>query len=265
MRRINTSFLNEYKSLAVGQQKRLECPECSNGKTLSITRKPEGIMYHCYRCGDKVKGFHKLEKLSLAEKRKFKNKIFEIKEVKLPTDYTLEHPYEMERFLLKYGLYSSTVAKFGVGYSAYLDCVVYPLYDEKGTIQGIQYRALHDVPGMPKYVTKGSKPPYICFNPNSRVLCLTEDILSAIKVNKEANSMCLLGTSLTLEHKKFISANKDKLDVVVTWFDNDKAGQDGAKKVKRFLDLIGMKHRNVISQRDPKDAHYKEIKEYVGG
>lgn len=265
MKKINTSFLSEYKRLAVGQQIRTECPECLKGKTLSVTRKPEGLMYHCYRCGDKVKGFHKIGKLSLAEQRKFKNRIFEEKEIKLPSDYTQDYPDDMQRFLLKYGLYSEAVAKFGVGYSPYLDCVVYPLYDEDKNLKGIQYRALHDVPGMPKYVTKGHKPPYIGLNSDSRTLVITEDILSAIKVNTWANTLCLLGTSLSLEHKKFISNNKDKFDKVITWLDNDAAGSKGVREVKQFLGLVGIKHENVVTQRDPKDAFYKEIKDKVGG
>lgn len=264
MKRLDMRFLSEYKTLPVDAQKRIECPECNKDRTLSLTRKSDGIMYHCYRCGDKVKGFHSLGKLSLAEKRKFKDRLFEVKEVKLPTDYTQEYPEDMQRFLLKYGMYSEHVAKFGVGYSPYLECVVYPLYEGRN-LKGIQYRALHDIEGMPKYVTKGHKPPYICKNSNSRQLVLTEDILSAIKVSNVANSMCLLGTSLSTDHKKYIIHNKDNLDCVVTWFDNDKAGIDGARKAKTFLELVGVKYKNILTDRDPKDAFYQEIKDKVGG
>lgn len=255
------NLILECEDITPGEERKFECPVCNDGsgkEKLYMTRTDEGVIYHCFKqCG--TNGFYKLNELTMKQKL---NRYKPLpKEVSLPSDYTLDLPLEVKVKFLPYGLRDRILKDYGIGYSAYLQSVVYPLYDVRGKMTGIQYRRVVDSPDYPKYVTRGDKPIYYCHNLGSDTCVLTEDVLSAIKTSEYASSMCLLGTSLSDEALMFLI--KQKFKRLVIWLDNDKAGITAANKITKQLSLY---HKNVLtifSDRDPKDARHDEIKQLL--
>lgn len=56
MNRHEARRLADRFNLQNGQTRRIDCPECGGNKTLSLTRKAGGVVYHCFRASCRVRG-----------------------------------------------------------------------------------------------------------------------------------------------------------------------------------------------------------------
>lgn len=247
-----------YKGLAVSQSMRDTCPVCGKKNTFSIFRSVTHLVYQCFSGSCKVHGSIRMTQPTLAQRKMYKEMQQEIQTVELPYDYTTQLPQEAQVFMLKYAISEKMLFRQDIGYSPKREMFVYPLYDH-GVLKGVQYRCLYPDPEVPKYITIGEKPPYIVNHPTSDDIVITEDILSAVKVGKYANALCLLGTSLNFEHLKTLIAGKYKR--IFIWLDNDTAGVKGRRKVDTELRLFGITPIILTAEGDPKETFYKEIEE----
>lgn len=89
-------------------------------------------------------------------------------------------------------------------------------------------------------------------------LILVEDVISAIRVSRFKDTLCLCGTalkntmySLTLQYKS-----------IIIWLDGDIAGVRGAEKIKRELKLY-KNIRIITTKQDPKMFTDKQIEEIL--
>lgn len=250
----------KYKNLAINQTLKETCPECGRPKKFYVTRKLDSLIFNCYVCH--FKGKVRMDKPTLRQRSAYYKAKEDLDKLYLPSDYTTILTKEAKTFMMKYALDYGLLEKYGVGFSEKLGRFIYPLY-EGNVLKGIQTRLLVDDPDVPKYMTHGKKPPYICPHDTSRDLVITEDILSAIKLNEYTNSLCLLGTKLTFQHIKHILDGK--FDRVFIWLDNDEAGIKGRKECKEKLSLYGIKAKILTAKGDPKETFHHIIEEKLNG
>jgi hypothetical protein len=250
------------KDIPLGNKVRIKCPaDCGEGETFSINHAVKNYWGNCYRCGYSPVEFKGQQTLAeLKRIRELNDEAAEmVLQIKLPQDFTNEIPRHARIWLFKGGITEETWRKYGIGYSERLDRVVLPVYDTKGNLEWYQCRALHEGQ-IPKYLQPSRDRSCIMFHAkpetatNNRRAIVVEDILSAIRVGKNINTYSLLGTKITTEQASVLS----KYDNVTTWMDPDKAGKDGAYKIRKTLGLV-TDVSNILTSVDPKKLSNKEI------
>lgn len=252
------SLRTKYSKLAINRTEIDKCPKCGRPKKFYVTRKMKDLLFNCYVCG--LRGRIPMDKPTLAQRRQQKIIQDKLDNLELPQDFTTTLPPEARTFMMKYALDYGLLEKYKVGFSNKMGRFIYPLYF-KGELKGIQTRLLVDDPNESKYKTHGQKPPYFCPHATSDVLVVTEDILSAIKLNEYTNSLCLLGTKTTFKHIKEVL--KRKYSKVYIWLDNDFAGHKGRKEFKEKLEMYGIPVEIIKSEGDPKETFHHIIKEKI--
>lgn len=261
-------WLDTAKSLEVGKSTYIPHYGCSERKVLWVYNNKEGWGCFCNKCGKSSFRFKGIQKISdilpqeLPETRLY--------EVKLPEDVVFdvrEFPNEARLWLYKADIRNDSIEKHKIGYSNYLKRVIIPVYNSQGRLITWQGRAIFDGQS-PKYLNQESldKNKHL-FNPDKNEPCekalpslciVTEDILSAIRVNQFYNVRSSIGTSLSdaqiLELSKF--------DYVGIWYDPDRGGEDGCTKAVRRLNLYTNSF-SIRSDKDPKNLSKREIKRIV--
>lgn len=251
------------KELPINGSTMTECPEnCGSGEKLSVTNSIKSYLCNCYRCGytdNEYKGKQSLAELSRINALNEAANKLELT-LELPYDYTTELPRHARSWLYTAGITPSTWKAYNVGYSESLDRVILPVYNDQGNLEWYQCRALHKGQ-KPKYLQPARNRDKVMFRvyrdkKDLRKLIVVEDILSAIRVGKHINTVSLLGTKITTSQ----AAELGKYKEVTTWLDSDKAGRQGAYKIRKTLGLI-TDVSNILTALDPKELSNKQIKE----
>lgn len=254
------SWIEIAENLPQGNKARGDCPEeCGSGGTLSINHDHKRLWCSCFRCGyteSQSKGIQ-----TLAELQRIKDlNDATTKELpmELPHDYTEELPRHARAWLFAAGVTPSVYKEYRIGYSASLDRVVLPVFDDFGTLIWYQCRAL--LKGQkPKYIQPSRDRSEVLYkghrgsSGNTRAV-IVEDILSAIRVGKHIDTYSLLGTKITPSQATSLSSYKR----VTTWLDPDTAGRRGAYKIRKALGLL-TDVDNIITDVDPKELSDEDI------
>jgi hypothetical protein len=250
------------KDLPLNGKVQTLCPEnCGSGEKLSVTHSMKSYWCNCYRCG-----FTDIEykgKQSLAELTRIQelNKAAESIELTLdlPKDFTNDLPLHARMWLFKAGITEPVYRSHNIGYSERLDRVVLPVYDAQDNLIWYQCRALQ-AGQKPKYLQPArdrSKVMFhvtLCREDVQRVI-VVEDILSAIRVGRHINTVSLLGTKITTAQ----AAHLGQYSEVTTWLDADRAGRQGAYKIRKTLSLLTTVS-NILTPLDPKELSDKDIR-----
>ncbi len=147
----------------------------------------------------------------------------------VPTDLVLSpqaFSIKALEWLYSAGIYESTIRDQYIGYIPSSDRVWIPAYDSEGVLRFYQTRALD---GGIKYLTHGKSSEYLVQYTDhiSKTCVIVEDHISAIRVRKLYNVVCISGTTLSSEHcKKLIS----DFDTFIMWLDPDVPGQQATRK-----------------------------------
>ena len=258
------SDLNQYLNLAPGSKQSVYCCK-QNKKTAVVFRDEDKVTFWCARCG---RSECLRVRRSLNWIKNLGRKLLRPEEVsKLPPDLSETLNQKTLEWLGKYGVPAQEAVERGVRYSEMLGRAVLLVNNENKEPVCAQYRALEQ--GQePKYLTtvlQGTDALYCsaCYKDlfwTSPLIVLTEDILSAIKIDivsekrrpvcdypgmygyeKRRNpytSIALLGTHLSTENAhKIASMNPSRMYL---WFDNDDAGTKAAKQVRQKLELFAI-------------------------
>lgn len=258
-------WLEIAENLPVGHKARAKCDQdCGQGDTLSITHDTKRFWCSCFRCGHSDQ--HDKGQQTLGELKRIRDLNEQAASLELtlelPHDFTNDIPSFGRMWLFKAGITESVYREYNIGYSKSLDRVVLPVYNTEGTLEWYQCRALH-TGQSPKYLQPARDRSTVLFHGRKGTkdlqrAVIVEDILSAIRVGKHADSYSLLGTKITTEQAAFLSTYPR----VTTWLDPDKAGKVGAYKIRRVLGLV-TDVDNVVTSTDPKDLSDKEIRKQL--
>lgn len=246
---------------------------------LSITRVEDGVIYYCYRCnvkGKRIIGHTPNSVSNYIKNRKEIRSINNKRKVTLPADFTpLAHnfntiPAKAYAWLYQYELDQADLYRFNIGYSSKLDGVVFPIYYDYKLIayqsRYINYSYNKDKRELKYYTESSVKQLYyyiknnILINNNInnyKLIYLTEDILSSIKLNKLGNCHCIALLS-TKVHDNLIPLLKQYKNVKL-WLDYNMKF-DSIKQVKR-LRTLGINISSVITPKDPKAIRFKILKD----
>jgi len=188
-------------------------------------------------------------------------------------------PPTILRFLERYGISTSELVKYAIGYSGRYEQLIFPYYDKEGKLCCIQARNFNESRAKKaKYYNRGSPQETlpirsskgICSQENEdfkldgpqprlgNSIVITEDALSSIKVARQCDAMPCLGTYLPL-HK--IIALRALYDKVVVWLDSDKWRE--ARAIADSCKLVGLSATTLLTELDPKCYSDEQINEYL--
>lgn len=256
-----TSWQEQAELLRCGSRRRIQ--HCKDDNSMLISHDLTALSSHCFRCGFHgfiPHGFQRINDLT-RRAREFKEQSTG-KELRLPSDYTLEIPSRARAWYLQYGVSVELAQVYGIGYTEYLDRIVLPVY-EQGELRAVQMRAVEN--GVkPKYMNPSAVPIQdVLFESEEGVVdtgVVTEDIISAIKVGRVLSTCSTMGTKMSSTRAWKIS---EKYSTCFVWYDNDSAGRTGARKAVQKLELLGVTCYQVRSEKDPKCYTRKEIKQIL--
>lgn len=229
-----------------GQQARVNHLGCPSGtdtrQRLYIKRTDAStIVAFCHNCG--LSGYLGTPKSKAPTIKELKAKIFNsdaqetTEEVALPPDTTFvpkNWPINARAWLYKHRFTDDMITNCNIGYSAELDRVIIPVLNPVDFgFTSWQGRALDG--SDPKYLTVSGtkKHPYICRGMTNNAIIITEDALSAIRVNYATlcETIALQGTHLSNDVIHHII----KFRKAVIWLDNDTAGRSGTLVAHKTL------------------------------
>jgi len=262
-------------AMLVNQSIRIRhCSTCAlpvhqNG--VQITRVADGWTWWCYRCehGGKIYdiGCGPADTLArLKHMRELVDTRYQ-RECKLPDDVSSIIPDDFRNWIYSYELDDFTMTEYGMVYSDEWQRLIIPVY-----ISGI-YGKVEAVGKMiawtgrsRKSLTEDDKKKWhlvreygikyvygALLQPDTKILVLVEDMISAIKLHTAGyNVVCLLTTYVPNE----LYLGLKGYDVRI-WLDPDAVGKS-LKEVSKFS-AVGIRTRHLAYHRDPKDCPFDDI------
>jgi len=137
--------------------------------------------------------------------------------------------YKALEWLYKSCIYDEIISKQGIGYCTGIDKVFIPSFNGGQQLMFYQLRSLVD-DDKNKYITYGSTASYTVKyvdHPESKTLLFCEDHLSAIRLRRFYNVVCLSGTSIKYS---VIKGLLSEFDVFIFWLDPDQPGREALYK-----------------------------------
>ena len=257
----------DLKHIGEGEQVKrnhINCPAGRDTKQRLFVKKTEGkLLMYCHHCQGRgaIQGQRRFIKSS-------KNVVTE-SVLTLPPDLTTV-PRDMNVhgsvWLSKYGINEAERKHYMLGWSDYHNRIILPVWNlERTELIAFQRRRILPHDTMPKYLTTRRayhKHP-VWYGSNHRegdTLVITEDILSAVKVNRVCMSLSLLGTHLPDAVLHWIVNHYSR---VLLWLDDDgPAVRQHQRNIMKRLALF-MDARILKTEHDPKEYHHDEIREIV--
>lgn len=246
---------------------------CGSGRKLIVEHKEDCWKAWCHRCSDS--GWVPKPKPSLAERiaRLTKQREQDAKlmaDIKPPMPavfHVADWPDAAKVWLYKAGLDNDWIEGIGIYWCPSAERVVIPVLNDRGDLRFWQARGFD--PRRPKYLSPAlgdaqSKPVYkaVPFRPSEAysadTLCITEDILSAVRVGEVCTGWSILGTSLNpSQEAEIVNLRPSR---VLVWLDPDEAGVHGRRKIVPHLRRLGLDAKAVRADLDPKCYPVDEIR-----
>ena len=187
-------------NVSLGATKRLDCPVCKSYKTFTVTNNMGSLLWNCYKASCSVGG-----------NRRIRLSVDDIKGVSLKSqinqnDFSLPEyvlPHDNRKLLVEFCIkWDINPNKLNLHYDVKEDRVVFPISDN-GYIVDAVGRALRS--RLPKWKRYGNNTlPYT--HGCGKVAVVVEDCVSAAAIGSEIYvGVAILGTSLSEEHKNFLS------------------------------------------------------------
>ena len=256
-------WLSDAMQLKEGERERV--PHwCGEGDVLNLEHTSDGYRSYCFRCHESGFKPHGRQSLNVQLKRwneadaKLQQETHS-RVLQLPYDLCNIFPTEAILWLSRGGITRELISKYGIGYSEHYHRVFIPVYSSSVLVY-YQARAVHKGQ-KPKYINPAVDKGAIRFNSLSdkpqQTVCVTEDILSAIKAGEVENTegCSILGTSPDPSDVNYLVNFKK----IILWFDGDSAGRQCTRILTRQLQLQGRSPISIKSTKDPKEYGRRDI------
>lgn len=272
-----TKLDTKYKiNLRLYEESRFNHDECGDTKQrLYVKKVPRGTVFWCHNC--LLSGYEKDSDSSPSETSNYIKYLNEKQNqetistniIKLPSDFSLhEIPPKGLLWLAKYNITEKERLSFGIGYSQYMNRLILPVYDKlNGNLIYWQGRNLGTIDKEhPKYLNikkTGAKNVFFKrtrFDLNTP-LVIVEDILSAIRVGRYANTLSLLGSYIPPTLLMQLT-NEYKTDKVYLWLDSDKY-KEAIKYAANIRATTLIKTCVICTTKDPKQTADDTIKQVI--
>jgi hypothetical protein len=174
------------------------------------------------------------------------------------------------QWLGKYALSPTEISRNRIGWSpngwmirkgtiTYSPLMIFPVFDPFGNLTMFQARYFGSEPKLPKYWTMGNKNVLHIMETSTKTICLSEDLISAIKLSRHVSAMPIFGSDISTEmiiqlHNRFAN--------LIIWLDKDKRKYAHARglSVRYLFDSVKV----VDSEADPKDYNDADMRRYLG-
>lgn len=247
-------FVHIAREIPEGQKRKVD--HCGDAPCMYVSNEPAGYRAYCFRCHGT--GFDKkvrdLSQILASLKKAGDADAEAARSLALPSDckpITEGWPVWGRVWLHKAGLSSDDIERLGFLYSPSMDRVVLPVRDRRGQIVFWQARGNNRTPKYlsPDGVDRHKVIPM--YGQESKVVVLTEDILSAAKVGLVNEAWSLMGT--LMHNAVLLEIMRRKLQVIVA-LDPDEAGLAGATRTTAKLRAYDIPVTNVTRMlpADPK-------------
>jgi len=227
------------------------CPKCGSRDNLGVWE--DGHKF-CFGCKYYVPPTPTLDQLKRKTMENNKNNVVSSIDT---SGFTAIIPVRAVTWLKKYGITDIEIQHYRLLWDTYKDSLVFPLFDERGSIVLTNSRYFGPNPDHPKYITNGHKSRntvYIRNRNTPTTLVLVEDFVSALKVARQASSIPLFGSTVSPECVKWASGTFKQLRI---WLDMDKASQSllEASKLSQYCP----DSRVILTPLDPKEYSNNQI------
>jgi hypothetical protein len=254
------SWFRHAEGLAEGTRRRVE-HDCGSGATMLVSRDAGAYKAWCFRCNDGATSRapepsmgERLLRMKAAEAADRRACALGAQTLAGSADIE-DWPEKARAWLYKAGLGRHEIGKLGARYDPQTGRVVIPVYED-GRLVFWQARALDG--RQPKYLAPAvDKSSVLPRWGNADAVTLTEDLLSAFKVGQVAEAWSLLGTYASPRVTYELLRRQCPVNV---WLDPDAAGRRAAAKLMRQLLGFGLQTRNILSEADPKNLTYEQIR-----
>ncbi len=180
---------------------------------------------------------------------------------------TLIWPPEAFYYLHKYYIDDEQLRSSGAFWSNRYKRICFPYYQEDYKQDKMIACHMRSLTEQPKWRFVGTKD--FCWllftdrvEEDERVVypyvCLVEDVLSAIRVSKYIDCICLGGTSINMYTRETLNDYKN----VYIFLDGDEAGKKGAEKIRKELKLTH-NVKVIRAKKDPKEFDNEWLKEIL--
>ena len=236
------------------------CQNCGSRDNVSVWS--DGHKY-CHGCGWGMPGYKSMsvEDLKKQTKKNNNNKEKTYGAINLPYDCTSSLPEEPARWLEKYGVTEREILVNHIQWSALNERLLFPIFDLYGNLVIYQGRFFGTNPDAPRYSTRGKVDNCLHYVgvPSDGVI-LVEDMVSAIKVGRQACAMPLFGSMISIERLIALSSRFKRL---VVWLDRDKAkyALKARLRASSYFDEVS----TIITDKDPKDYSDAQIRGFLNG
>lgn len=249
----------DFEDIDDDEQRRYNHENCIMGedtkKRLYVTKAGGKYLWHCHNCN--YSGFYAprgLTSIRPAVTTKKTEKVYSLDDYNRATKELSSFDTDMKLWLWSYEFSVAIVDEYGI--RADSSGVYLPVYSFDRTVVGYQIRRVN---AKPKYLTYTNQN-YSLLHISNDVLVITEDLLSAYKLNKCGfSTMSLLGTKLHSTAIEEITRQGYKR--VLVWLDDDAAGHKGALEICRYLSAF-VDTRSIFMQQ-PKEIPYYKLKTLV--
>lgn len=167
-----------------------------------------------------------------------------------PFDAQKGLPLKVQAWLASYDLSYKDINDHNIMWSENKKQLLFPIYDVDGRMIAFQARNWQN---GPKWVTRGNKSDILHILPTDQesfpVICIVEDIISAIKLSKYVPVIPIFGTGVSDTMLARITRLTDKL---LVWFDPD--ALDKATMVAKRAQEYGLKAKVLHTPQDPKEC-----------
>ena len=183
-------------------------------------------------------------------------------EVVLPPDCDVEYPLRCLDWVGHYEITKNDLLSNGVLWSESYQRLIFPIFDaEKGLIAW-QGRWFGEDTNHAKWFGRGNLKDTFNILGSGKILVLTEDIVSAIKVaNCGVQAMPLYGCFVGMGRFSRLHKLYPYGTTVLVWLDPDKR-REAIREARRGT-LYGLKVSPQFSDKDPKEMSYEQIKEIL--
>ena len=226
---------------------------CTDASTM-VSRDHKGISAFCFRCG--FKDWEPAGHRSIAEilaDRRATEELKQAQEIPSSAVPLTTGPLEAWQWVLKGGMTPEEADGLGWRWHEQTRRVLIPVTG------GFLGRSIYG--DKPKYIMRGTGGLYWALSGAHTALVVVEDILSALAIKRTGGSaVAVLGTSLTEQDAAQIATVGD---VVIGWFDGDRAGDRAWVKLRKKLSLHPVELRRIRTEQDPKRLHRATINEHI--
>ena len=193
------TYINDLH-LSVGENKRMNCPQCNGYKTFSVTNNMGNLLWNCYKASCRLSGSKRIH-LSVDDIKASLDLVKQLDEKFIMPEYIVHHGYRRE--VMNFcELWELDCDELNLHYDIKEKRVVFPIKENGVTVDAIGKAITHRLPKWKRY-GKNNLPFY--FGCGS-VAIVVEDCISAAVVGSDVFvGVAVLGTSLSESHRQYLS------------------------------------------------------------